>query len=176
MKRIAPAVVFLGLALAGPAWALFGASKRPEVGAPAPRIRGPLLRGGEFDLGPLLGNRAVLIDFWSIYCVACLQEMPSLIRIYRAYKDKGLEAASINLDGFGTKRVLRFVRGLNYSIPFPILIDKKREAAARYGVSVLPTTVVIDRKGRISYYHVGYSPGDEVKLEQEVRRALGLEP
>ncbi len=176
MRRIVPAVVFLCLALAGPSWALFGASKRPEVGAAAPRIRGPLLRGGQFDLGPWLGSRAVLLDFWSIYCVACLKEMPSLIRIYEAYRDRGLEAVSVNLDGFGKKRVLRFVRGLDYTIPFPILIDKKREAAARYGVSVLPTTVVIDRKGRISYYHVGYAAGDEVELEQEVRKALGLGP
>ncbi len=162
------------LLLAGPSWALFGVSKRPQPGSEAPRFAAPLLRGGTFDLGTYLGKNPILLDFWSIYCVACLKEMPSLLDIYERYKDQGLVAVSVNLDSFGAKRVLRFVRGLKYEITFPIVIDKRREAGGRYGVSVLPTTVVIDREGKVLYYHVGYSPGDEKEIEAQVRKALGL--
>ncbi len=162
------------LFLVGHSWALFGASTRPEPGSEAPRFSGPLLRGGSFDLGAHLGKNPILLDFWSIYCVACLKEMPNLLEIYERYKDQGLVAVSVNLDSFGAKRVLRFVRGLKYEISFPIVIDKRREAGGRYGVSVLPTTVVIDREGKVLYYHVGYSPGDEKEIEAQVRKALGL--
>ncbi len=155
-----------------PAHALFGASKRPEVGADAPRFTAPLLNGGEFDLGPYIGNNAILLDFWSIYCVACIKEMPKLVDIYNRYRDKGLVVVGVDLDSFGTRRVIRFVKGLDFKVTYPLVVDKRRQVAARYGVSVLPTTVVISRSGKVLYYHVGYSPGDEKEIEEYVRKAL----
>lgn len=147
---------------------------RPEIGEDAPRFTAPLLDGNEFDLGPHIGQKAVLLDFWSIYCVSCVQEMPKLVDIYQRYADKGFLVVGVDLDSFGTKRVVKFVEGLDFKIPYPIVIDKQRQVAAKYGVSVLPTTIVIDRKGKVIDYHVGYAPGDEVEIERKVKEALGI--
>lgn len=174
MRRLAATLAFL-TALAVPAlsWALFGASaEKPKVGTDAPRFNAPLLEGGDFDLGPLLGQKVVLVDFWSIYCVACVQEMPKLVDIYNRYSEQ-LAAVAVDLDSFGTKRVAQFVKGLDFKVPYPIVIDKSRQVAARYGISVLPTMVLIDRQGKIAYYHVGYAPGDETEIEEKVRAAVG---
>lgn len=170
------AVCLLLLAFATPpasSWALFGAAaEKPSVGADAPRFTAPLLEGGDFDLGPLMGQKAILLDFWSIYCVSCVQEMPRLVELYNRFSDN-LAAVGVDLDSFGTKRVAQFVKGLPFKVPYPIVIDKSRQIAARYGVSVLPTTVVIDKQGRILYYHVGYAPGDEKEIEEKIRTAVG---
>ena len=163
----------LTLVVASPSSALFGSSDKPETGSDAPRFTAPLLTEGEFDLGPHLGKDAILLDFWSIYCVSCVQEMPRLVEIYDKYKDQGFVAVGVDLDSFGTKRVVKFVQGLDFKVSYPIVIDKQRQIAGKYGVSVLPTTIVIDREGKIIFYHVGYAPGDEAKIEDMVKQALG---
>jgi len=169
-------VFFLILALAAivpcSSWGLFGSSEKPEVGDDAPRFVAPLLEGGDFDLGPHIGQQAILLDFWSIYCVSCVQEMPKLVDIHDRYKDQGLVTVGVDLDSFGTKRVVKFVNSLDFKVTYPIVVDKRREVAARYGVSVLPTTVVIDRGGKVVYHHVGYAPGDEAEIEEKVKQAL----
>jgi len=155
-------------------WALFGAgSEKPEIGEEAPSFTAPLLQGGEFDLGPHLGKKVILLDFWSIYCVSCVQEMPKLIDVFERYKDQDLVAVGVDLDSFGTKRVVKFVQGLDFKVTYPIVVDKQRQVAAKYAVSVLPTTIIIDRQGKVSYYHVGYAPGDEAEIEEKVKEALG---
>ena len=170
------AVLLLLILVTGPAALVAGpaAAERPKPGADAPRFTAPLLQGGQIDMSTYIGRNAVLLDFWSVYCVACVRKLPVLVDIYNRYEEKGLVAVGVNLDSFGTRRVRRFVNGLSYEIPFPIVVDRRREAGGRYGVSVLPTTVVIDREGKVIYYGVGYSPGDEAKLDDKVREALGL--
>lgn len=160
-----------------PAGAFFGSgSERPQVGDTAPRFSAPQLDGVEFDLGPHLGKSAILLDFWSIYCVACVQAMPHLVTLHERYKDQGFLTVGVDLDSFGTKRVAKFLEGLPFRIPYPVVIDKQRQVAARYGVSVLPTVILIDRQGKVAYYHVGYAPGDETETEAKIREVLGLAP
>ncbi len=173
MRRAVLLLLIPVLGLLGPG-AGAGAAERPVPGTEAPRFTAPLLQGGEIDMSTYIGRNAVLLDFWSVYCVACVRKLPVLVDIYNRYEGEGLVAVGVNLDSFGTRRVRRFVKGLSYEIPFPIAVDRKREAGGRYGVSVLPTTVVIDRQGKVIYYGVGYSPGDEAKLDDKVREALGL--
>ncbi|MHB8766641.1 MAG: TlpA family protein disulfide reductase [Deferrisomatales bacterium] len=150
--------------------------ERPSAGDPAPTFSVPLLDGGEFDLSPHLGREVILLNFWSIYCVACVEEMPRLVALHNKYRDQGLLTVGVDLDSFGTKRVVKFVEGLPFQVTYPIVVDRQRQVAAKYGVSVLPTAVVIDRAGRVAYYHVGYSPGDEVALEKKIAEALASRP
>ena len=175
MRHVSFSMLLLVLTIAQPcnSWGLFGSSTKLEVGDDAPRFNAPLLEGGDFDLGPHIGQNAILLDFWSIYCVSCVQEMPKLVDIHNRYKDQGLVTIGVDLDSFGTKRVVKFVRGLDFEISYPIVVDKTRQVAARYGVSVLPTTVIIDRGGKVLYNHVGYAPGDEKEIEEKVKHALG---
>lgn len=156
-----------------PAAAVEGAPPPPGNGAPG--FTAPLIDGGDFDLAPLLGNQVILLDFWSIYCVSCVQQLPALSALSGRYGSR-VQVVGVNLDSFGTRRVAQFVKGLEPAIPYPVVIDKNRQAAARYGVTELPTTVFIDRRGTIRGYHVGFVPGDEPALEQELMKALAAPP
>jgi thiol-disulfide isomerase/thioredoxin len=124
------------------------------------------------SLENLIKEGPVLLDFWSIYCVSCIQELPSVIELYEKYKADGLRVLAINLDSFGARRVKRFIAGMEFTIPFPVIIDKKREIAQGYKINVLPTTVLIGKSGNVEMYHIGYQPGDEELLELKIKEAL----
>ena len=78
----------------------------------------------------------------------------------------------VNLDSFGTHRVVKFMDGMENKITFPVIIDKTRQVATSFNAMVLPTTLVIDAAGKIRFYHVGYKPGDEKKLRAVVAQAV----
>jgi cytochrome c biogenesis protein CcmG, thiol:disulfide interchange protein DsbE len=143
------------------------------LGQKAQPFQEELLSGGEFDLTPNIGKKVIMLDFWSIYCVSCVQEMPYLAKIASKYPD-ALLVVGVDLDSFGTNRVKQFVDKLDFKIPYPIVVDKRRKVASMYSVSVLPTTIIIDKTGKISYFHVGYKPGDEVEIENQVKAAAGI--
>ncbi|RKY18374.1 MAG: hypothetical protein DRP90_05660, partial [Planctomycetota bacterium] len=68
------------------------------VGKPAPEISGTdLLTGKPIKLSDLKG-KVVLIDFWASWCGPCRGEIPNMARVYKAYKDKGLEILGVSLD------------------------------------------------------------------------------
>ena len=149
------------------------AAESEMLGKKAPTFKAELLDGGELDLSEQLGKKVIMLDFWSIYCVSCVQEMPHLVNIQNKYPDE-LFTVGVDLDSFGTKRVKKFVDKLKFEIPYPIVVDKRRKVAAKYSVSVLPTTILIDKEGKVFYYHVGYKPGDEVEIEAKIKEAAGL--
>jgi len=116
-----------------------------------------------------LGKDIVLLDFWSIYCVSCVQEMPSLVDLYEKYKDKGFIVYGVDLDSFSPSRVKRFIDGLNFKIPYPVIIDRKRQIATTYRIGMLPTTIIIDKDGRVRMFHIGYKPGDEDEFDHLIK-------
>lgn len=172
MRRLLHAAIVLAFTCLGfaalPAHAAGGLE-----GQKAPAFQEELLYGGEFDLSQHLGKKVIMLDFWSIYCVSCVQEMPHLVKIQEKYPEQ-LLVVGVDLDSFGTKRVQQFVEKLAFKIPYPVVVDKRRKVAALYQVSVLPTTIIIDKTGKIIYFHVGYKPGDEAEIEKKVKEAGGI--
>jgi len=129
--------------------------------------------GGQLrSLEDHLGSDVVMLDFWSIYCVSCIQEMPSLIALYEKYKDNGLVVYGIDLDSFSPKRVERFIDGLNFQITYPVIIDRKREIATAFKVGMLPTTIIIGKDGKVKLFHIGYKPGDEDEFDHLLKSLL----
>ena len=125
--------------------------------------------GGEVrSLEDHLGKNVVMLDFWSIYCVSCVQEMPSLVKLYDKYKDNGFIVYGVDLDSFSPRRVEKFIKGLNFEISYPVIIDRKREIATAYKVGMLPTTIIIGKDGKVKLFHIGYKPGDEDEFDHMI--------
>ncbi len=165
-----------GLALllsARPAGAFFGTGGGGiKEGSDAPMWSGQTIDNKEIKYSDLKGKKVVVLDFWSIYCASCIEEMPKLVAIYNEFKDKGLEMIGVNLDSFGTHRVVKFMDGMETKINFPVVIDKTRQIAMSFSAMVLPTTLVIDASGKVRFYHVGYKQGDEKHLRNIVAQAV----
>ena len=119
-----------------------------------------------------LGKKVILIEFWSIYCSSCVQQMPHVAKLYDKYKDQGLQCIGIDMDAYGVARVKKFLDGLDFKIPYPNIIDAKMKIKALLGVSILPTTIIADTSGKVVLFHVGYKPGYEVELEEKIKKLL----
>ncbi len=152
-------------ALPGPA------SGAVKEGDPFPHFTGVDLDGNTVDTKALDG-KAIILDFWSIYCATCIQEMPHIVALYEKYKDQGLAVIGVDLDPFKASRVKKFISGLDFSIPYPNIHDSRMQVKALVGVSMLPTTVLVDPGGVVRLFHVGYKPGFEKELEELIRQHL----
>jgi peroxiredoxin len=119
-----------------------------------------------------LGKNVVLIDFWSTTCNPCMAEMPYIVDLYKAKKDKGFVVLAISLDGpeslADVKRVMK-----DKGMIFPVLLDEETTVVSRYNPKKdMPFAVLIDRNGNIVHRKPGYTPGDEKVLAEEVEKAL----
>ena len=160
------------LALARPAGAFFGGGGGIKEGSESPMFTGQTIENQPINYAQLKGKKVVVLDFWSIYCASCIEEMPKLVDIYNEFRDKGLVVIGVNLDSFGTHRVVKFMQGMDTKINFPVIIDKTRQVAQSFNAMVLPTTLVIDVTGKIRFYHVGYKQGDEKHLRSAIAQAV----
>jgi len=155
-----------------PAGAFFGGGGGIKEGVDAPMFTGQTIDNQQLNFAQMKGKKVVILDFWSIYCASCIEEMPKLIDLYNEFRDKGLVVIGVNLDSFGTHRVVKFMNGMDTKINFPVIIDKNRQVATSFNAMVLPTTLVIDGSGKIRFYHVGYKQGDEKHLRNIVAQAV----
>ncbi|MBR4379996.1 MAG: redoxin domain-containing protein [Bacteroidaceae bacterium] len=94
-------------------------------------------------------GKVVLVDFWASWCGPCRQEMPNVVKVYNQYKKKGFEIVGVSLD----QTAEAWKKGIaDLNITWPQMSDLKYwqcEAAAIYGVSAIPHTVLIDKDGTI---------------------------
>ena len=149
-------------------------------GTPAPAGAGPSAPdfslkstdGRTVRLSDYLGKNVVLIDFWSTTCDPCLAEMPYLVDLYKAKKDKGFVILAVSLDGpESLADVNRVVH--DKDMIFPVLLDQETTVVARYNPKrEMPFAVLIDKSGAIIQKKAGYTPGDEKALVAEVEKAL----
>ncbi len=96
-------------------------------------------------------GKVLLLDFWATWCGPCRAEMPNVKRVYAKYHDKGFEILGISLDR--SRRDLDRYLADN-GITWPQYFDGKywqNEIAQRYGIQSIPSTFLIDRKGKIRY-------------------------
>ena len=138
-----------------------------NIGAIAPEIN---LKGPNGDLISLssLKGKVVLLDFWASWCRPCRAENPNVVRLYNKYKDKGFTVYSVSLDQNKDKWLAAIVQDqLNWSNHVSELTGWKSSAGAKYGISSIPKTFLINKKGEITGYDLR---GNE--LEQKLSEIL----
>jgi thiol-disulfide isomerase/thioredoxin len=123
--------------------------RKTAIGFPAPDIALSDADGNIRKLSSLKG-KVVLVDFWASWCGPCRKENPNVVAIYNKYHDKGFEIYSVSLDK-DRDSWLKAIAKDNLLWPNHVSDLKywKSEGAAIYGVSSIPYTVLIDRKGKI---------------------------
>ena len=113
----------------------------------APALQLPTLKGGEVELAALRGQ-VVLVNFWATWCPPCVEEIPSLQRLYHRLHDDGLEILAVDV---GETRAQMEAFLADKPIDFPVLLDTHGAALKRWGIYAFPTTLVLDRRHRIRY-------------------------
>lgn len=126
--------------------------KAPSPGL-APDFTLKTLDGQEMTLSKLKG-KVVLLDFWATWCAPCREAIPHLINLQKTYHEKGFEVIGMNLDRGNVETVRRFVNSMD--IPYPITLTPE-EVSRNYGVTGLPTTIIIDKEGKIRQKLMGFT-------------------
>ncbi|MBI5117529.1 redoxin domain-containing protein [Candidatus Poribacteria bacterium] len=146
------------------------------VGQHAPDFVANTIKGEKIALADFVGKKTIVLNFWGIRCLPCIQEMPKLESIYGRYKDKGLEILAVNVDGVDSEvmqaNLVKQLGGTSLSVTYPLLLDEEFKIIDLYHLTVAPLTVLIDRGGVIRYRHTDYQPGDEVDLENAIKQVL----
>lgn len=110
----------------------------------------------------------VLINFWYLACAPCIKEMKFLDEFNKKYADSGFSVVSVNTDTpRSLARVKSLVKSKKYSMD--ILSDPSSKLLRKLGSRACPFTVLINMDGTIYSSHLGYSPGDEIALEEEIK-------
>jgi thiol-disulfide isomerase/thioredoxin len=134
-------------------------------GAPAPAFQLHSAASTDLSLSDLKGQ-VVLINFWASWCGPCRQEMPVLEQLYKKYKGAGFTLLGVNVEPKSADAE-GFLKATPVS--FPILFDPDSKVSRLYEVSGMPSTVILDRTGKVRYIHHGYKPGEESEYLDQIR-------
>lgn len=126
-------------------------------------------RGGEnLKLSEFRGQ-VVMINFWASWCGPCRQEMPLLDQLYQHYRPLGFTILGINVEE-DVSQAAKLLREI--PVTFPILFDGSNTVAEQYHLDAMPTTVLVDRDGKMRFLHLGYLPGYEREYETQIKALL----
>lgn len=105
-----------------------------------------------------LGDKVLVLDFWSTWCGACLQSFPEFQSVYEKYRanpDIVFLAVNMGRDGDTPEKVREFIKEHRYT--FPVAYDEGSKLTDRFEVKYLPTVLIVDQAGTIRLRHIGYS-------------------
>lgn len=144
-----------------------------EVGLYHPKIEQPAqpaqdltgiqfedIKGNIVDLGDLKG-KIIFLNFWATWCPPCRAEMPSIAKLYNQFKDdKDIVFIFADADG-NLEKSTKFMSSRKYLMP---VFKVNSNIPEQIFSGSLPTTVVFDKQGRLSFKHEGVADYNDKKF------------
>ena len=137
-----------------------------KVGGLAPQFTASDLDGKQIALADFKGEKIVLLDFWATWCPPCRMAMGTLRDMKDTLEADGVEVLQVD-QGESSDHVRSFLA--EHESDFRTVLDSDDSIAASYGVSSLPTMVLVDKTGVVRWIHIGHMPGT---ASDELRTAI----
>lgn len=137
---------------------------------PAPALKLQDLDGKSHDLAKLRG-KVVLVNFWATWCPPCRREMPSMERLSQALAGEPFVVLAVDV-GEDTDTIEAFASQLDVAPTFPILLDADSRTMTAWKVGGLPTTFLVDKKGRVVASAIGGREFDHPQMIASIRKLI----
>jgi peroxiredoxin len=103
------------------------------------------LDGKSFSMAEHQG-KILLVNYWATWCGPCKEELPSIAALYKKLHDQGLDVVAVSAEKPET--VQKYIK--DKDLPFTIVVDPKDTIGRRFGLNIVPSTLVIDDSGKIA--------------------------
>ena len=148
------------------------ADKQRNIMLPDLSVR--LLDGKQVRLSELLEEGPLLVSFWATWCAPCKKEMIFLEEFHQKYNENSFRVLAISTDSpKSMSKVKSYIRAKKYT--FLVGIDPNQEIAKKMNALLMPTTLILNKDRKVSWYHQGFIPGDEKEIEAQIRALLYLD-
>jgi len=148
------------------------ADKQRNIMLPDLSVR--LLDGKQVRLSALLEEGPLLVSFWATWCAPCKKEMRFLDEFHQKYNENSFRVLAISTDSpKSMSKVKSYIRAKKYT--FLVGIDPNQEIAKKMNALLMPTTLILNKDRKVSWYHQGFIPGDEKEIEAQIRAVLYLD-
>ena len=137
-----------------------------EPGSQMPDFAVSLPNDSTLQLSDLRGS-VVLVNYWASWCAPCRVEMPGFQRVYERYAGDGFVILGLSRD-VTESAMVEYAR--DRGVTYPVAMATGASVRSVGGLRGLPTSVLIDREGRVRRKIYGYLPG--FALERAVARLL----
>lgn len=146
---------------------------KPGPGDPAPLFTTADLDGNRVCLDEIVkAGKVVLINFWGLRCANCIEEIGYLNPLYEKYGQGGVVFLGVNVDGVKADIIRQMMPKLPNVPVYTVLADPGFVIPDLYNMSAAPLSFVIGRDGKVVYRHEDFQPGDEVELENSLKKAV----
>ena len=139
-----------------------------EVGKPAPDFTFPDLDGKTISLSDYIG-KVVLVNIWATWCRPCIDEMPSMEKLYQEFNQDDFEILAVSIDALGAGVVKPFMQ--TYNLTFPALLDPEGTIKPAYQVTGVPESFIINQQGVLTKKIIGaadWSSPDVVRFFRDL--------
>jgi len=113
-----------------------------------------------------LKGRVVMLNFWATWCGPCAEEIPHLNELHESLDPYDFELLGINLDEDQSKAV-HLANKLD--VNFPVLFDEDKSVSKSFDIKAMPTTIIIDRAGKIRHVNLGFKKGYIERYHRQVQ-------
>lgn len=142
----------------------------PALGTNLPVMALAKLDGTAADLRHESG-KALLVNLWATWCGPCRAEIPDLEAVQNQFKGQNFEVVGISVDTSGTEQSVRdFVA--EQKMTYPVLLDPEGKSIEVFKTSVIPTSVLVDRSGKVVWFQRGTVNPEDAEFKTALQTAL----
>lgn len=145
--------------------------KAQESGKTIPSVKIKNLKGELVNTSELSNDgKPFVVSFWATWCKPCITEMKAINELYPEWQEQtGVKIFAIAIDDSkSSKNVAPFVKGRK--IGFDVLLDENSDFKRAMNVNNPPHTFLFNGKGELVWQHIGFAPGDEDELFEQIKK------